>query len=240
MRLVGFDHDKMFLERAIRVTDNTRTSIIQTDLANLSLSEGEVVPIIYSQGVHHHIPKGEPLNKYLERVHQILTPGGVYILSDEFLPEYKDDADRLVKAVVWYPYIINDAQEHGYNYLAQEEAKTLIDDLNEGNEPDLIKTEGQIQVVLERVNAIAMAALRRESEEAERLASVLLSKLEKLKNYQPTGDKTVDLSRGDFKVSPSIFKQEVESAGFEVEDEDFAGPVETIGGMRIYTLIKAA
>lgn len=107
-------------------------------------------------------------------------------------------------------------------------------------ESDLIKTEGQIQLVLESVKAIAIAALNRRGDEAEQLASGLISKLEELKNYEPTGDKTIDLYRGDFKISPSVFKQEIEAAGFEVEDEDVAGPVETIGGMRIYTLRKAS
>lgn len=237
--LIGFDYDQVFLERARRIADDTRTRIIQSDLENLHLSQEEVVPIIYSQGVHHHIPKGDSLNRYLERVHQILTPDGVYVLSDEFLPEYHDASERLIKAVIWYSYIINDAQQKSYDYLAQEEAKTLIDDLNEGVNPDLIKTEDQIQLVLKKVGSISMAALQRQSEEAEKLALELLLELKRLKNYNPTGDQTIDLSRGDFKISPSVFKQEVESAGFEVESEGHSGPIESIGGMRIYTLKKA-
>ena len=75
------------------------------------------VDIFVSQGMHHHIPKGEQTQKYLKNVIQQLDSDGIYIIGDEFLPDYRNERERQINAIVWYSHIIGNALNKGYEYL---------------------------------------------------------------------------------------------------------------------------
>jgi SAM-dependent methyltransferase len=49
----------------------------------------ETVDVVISWGSHHHLA-----HDYLEHVRQILSPGGIFIVGDEFCPEYLTPADK--------------------------------------------------------------------------------------------------------------------------------------------------
>jgi hypothetical protein len=160
-------------------------------------------------------------------------------LSDEFLPEYSTEDERKIKAVIWYSHVIASAKRLNQEYLAQEEAKTLLDDLYEGNEQhDEIKNQDQIRLVLDACAAIDQEARNERMQEAEVLAKGFLSELAKKKNTNQQGDVTMDLSRGDLKICDSALRRETEDAGFSVADVRKIGPVDTIGGMTVYVLKK--
>jgi cyclopropane fatty-acyl-phospholipid synthase-like methyltransferase len=55
----------------------------------------EPVDVVISWGSHHHLA-----HDYLDHVRSVLTPGGLFIVGDEFCPEYFTEADkqRLQKA----------------------------------------------------------------------------------------------------------------------------------------------
>ncbi|WP_394835733.1 class I SAM-dependent methyltransferase [Pendulispora rubella] len=49
----------------------------------------EPVDMVIGWGAHHHM-----MPSYVERVREFLTEGGVFLLGDEFCPEYCNEADR--------------------------------------------------------------------------------------------------------------------------------------------------
>ncbi len=235
IHLTGIDHDSEFVRYAQSEISSLGDDVhvIQSDF--ISYIHPVKVDVFYSQGVHHHIGKGEPTKVYLSAVVSQLTKDGVYIVSDEFLPEYKDEKDRKLKAVIWYSHVIASAKRIGQEYLAQEEAKTLLDDLYEvekaGNE---LKSHEQIELVLRHCTTIDDFARSGEIKLANEKAARFLDELSLLENRNISGDNTIDLSRGDYKISDSIFRKEMNQAGLEVIERRTIGPVDTIGGMAVY------
>lgn len=194
--------------------------------------------VFYSQGVHHHIAKGEQTHTYLKNVFNSLKDGGYYILSDEFLAPYADSIDRESKVVVWHAHIIADALKNNFLYLAQEEAKTLLDDLFEGRTSKSIKSQEQIDFVLSKVQSIDEAAQSDDRELTNQLIRQFLETLETYHTLTLQGDMTIDLSRGDYKICDRILRQEIEEANFHIEMVQSIGPIETIGAFNVYILRK--
>ncbi len=152
INLTGIDVDRIFLSYSREVLKNTSVQLKYGDAE--TYQHNKPVDIFYSQGFHHHISKGLKTENYLKNLYNQLKPGGIYILSDEFVPDYQNENEREIKLVIWYSHIIAHALHHGYDYLAQEEAKTLLDDIYEGRNIINIKTPKQIEFVLSKVEAI--------------------------------------------------------------------------------------
>lgn len=237
IKLSAIDIDDVFLNYCRKLISNSAVTIRHADL--VTYQHPTPVDFFYSQGVHHHISKGQKTKDYLTNIFSQLKPGGYYILSDEFIPDYTDEHDRNLKLVVWYSHIISNAQKNGFNYLAQEEAKILLDDLQEGRALDFgYKSENQIKAVVAQANAIDKAAIENNLAQAYHLTKTLLSGLVSSNSQTPSGDQTLDLSRKDYKISDQAFKAEIKNIGFIVEQQIFVGLSETIGGMVIYILQK--
>ena len=202
-----------------------------------SYKHGKPVDIFYSQGFHHHMPKGKVTKSYLENIYSQLKPGGVYILSDEFVPEYTSSEDRERKLVVWYSHIIANALHNNYIYLAEEESKTLLDDLYEGRTTKNIKSKKQIDFILSRVSGIDNAARASDIESTDRLVEDCLSGLEHFLDSKDTA-KEIILSRGDYKICDSVLRKEIEEVGFSVLNARSFGPISNIGAMVVYVLEK--
>lgn len=236
IHLTGIDYDPAFLEYAKKVVAGTAIDIIKADITSLTYSKP--VDIFYSQGFHHHIEKGEPVQKYLRHIQSQLKNNGVYIVGDEFLPEYTSAHDRLIKVVIWYSHVIHHAHIRQFDYLAVEEAKTFLDDLNENNEAQNIKTQKQIDAVLATVTPINQAVEAGDMKKANALAEEFLQTYSQSRNEHRQNDVTMDLSRGDFKICESEFLKEIEQAGFTMEKKKIRGPIEQIGAMAVYLLRK--
>lgn len=239
IRLTTVDLDPEFLAYAAKQAAQLSMSvnIVQSDVT--SYQHDKPVDIFYSQGMHHHIEKGQPTRQYLQGVCNQLKQGGYYIISDEFLPEYLNEADREIKAIIWYAHVIEHAITHNFVYLAQEEAKTLIDDLFEGH-PEIAcyKTKAQLDLVLNAVKQINSAAINKDFETAEKLAKQLFDQLTQTQSAQASGDKTMDLSRQDYKICDRIFQKEIENSAFVISEQKFFGLSDKIGGMIVYILKK--
>lgn len=237
IRLTGLDVDFDFLEYARNRVKDTPIKIIESDIVNYS--HPIPVDIFYSEGFHHHIAKGKTVQDYLKNVHHQLKEGGYYIVGDEFIAEYKNEAERDMKLVLWYCHIIANAMKNGFDYLAREEAKTLLDDIYESKNQCFFKTERQIELVLDNAKIMDQLVLE-DLEKANIIATSFLRELKLLSCLTPNGDDTIILSRGDYKISHSVFKQEIEEAGFEIESSKSFGPLQTIGAMVVYTLKKSS
>ena len=238
INLTAIELDEGFLEYAKKLVKNPNVSFINEDVENYQHSKP--VDIFYSQGFHHHIQKGQKTANYLKNIYDNLKDGGYYIISDEFIPNYTDDNDREIKIVIWYSHIIANAIKRGFSYLAQEESKTLLDDLYEGRTTANIKSPEQIDFTLSKVTAIDNAARGGDLETAITLAKEFLTQLESYYNITFHDDTTIDLTRGDFKVCESVLRKEAEMANFHVESIRSFGPIETIGAMSVYLLKKIA
>lgn len=239
IHLTGIDHDLNFIEYGEKILQEKKINahILFGDVC--SYRHQKPVDIFYSQGIHHHIPKGDDTKKYLRNIFKALKPGGLYILSDEFLAEYslKNKDERCIQAILWYSLVIQNALYNGHKLLAVEETKTLLDDLSEGSDTASIKTTKQIDLVLGSVQTIHEAA-QKNLAEAKKLAKDILQQIHLLAGTKPNHDPRLDLSRGDFKICDSVFRSEVEQVGFRIQNVIHIGPIQTIGGFSIYTLQK--
>lgn len=238
INLTGIDYDENFIKYASEKIKelNLPIKLVCGDVAGYK--HNLPVEVFYSEGFHHHVKKGLPLKSYLENIYKQLKTGGVYVLGDEYLPEYSNNNERRIKAVMWYSHIISNALSSGFNYLAQEEAKTLLDDLSENHDHEAVKSNEQIKLVLENAILIEDANKSGSLQMAEKLAQGLLDKISKLHNIKLAGDDSVDLSRGDYKISDSVFRNEIESVGFKVELVKRFGPAYDIGSVLVYLLRK--
>jgi SAM-dependent methyltransferase len=239
IELYGIDHDPIFVqfgrELLARQGLGSTVTIIEQDL--LDHRPSEPYTTIYSSGVHHHLNKAE-VERYLRQIYSLLAPGGCYILSDEFLPAYADEIGRRTRAAIWYSHIIDHAQRDGHPTLAIEEAKTLLDDLEEGSEGHGTKQPAQIEEILRSVGAINAYATNGSRTLAELYAGALLGRISKLQDGVSVSDPSMTLSRGDYKIDHRRLVTEVETAGFIVEGIQSYGPILTIGAMAVYILRK--
>lgn len=234
--VTGIDHDQVFVDYAQKILGWPRVVLADA----ITYQHQTPIDIAVSQGFHHHVAKGEQTYLYLKNVYRQLKPGGIYVVGDEFLPHYKDSHDRLIKAVTWYAHIIDAALRGKHMLLAIEEAKTLLDDLAESTDENVAKSDVQIQYVLDNVLDVeldlSLLAWRSGyNENVERF----LRHIAAHKNNENQGDPSMNLSRGDFKICHSVFEKEVTAVGFKIIGIKTVGPIETIGGMAVYTLLKS-
>lgn len=237
IQLTGVDHDIAFIDYAKRLTTHLDLTIALGDITTYQHSVP--VDVFCSIGVHHHIPKGQKTNQYLQNAYNQLIRGGYYLLSDEFLPTYSNEREREIRLVVWYFHIIASALRMGYRYLAEEEAKTFLDDINMGGNPEALKTKQQIDLVLAKAPMIDEASMKKEHDLSSELAKDFLVQLEQMND---TGiiseDHTLALSRRDYKICDQVLREEIEPIGFIIENVTSIGHIEHIGAMSVYVLKK--
>lgn len=197
------------------------------------------VDFFVSHGLHHHVTKGPKTTAYLKNVADALKAEGRYLLIDEFLPSYSDDNERELRTTIWHCHIIANALKNGYKQLAIEESRILIDDIQEGRGVFWYKNTPQVDFVLSFAEAIDREARKKNFVVVIELTKKLLSGLDSMANLIPTGDRTLDLSRHDFKISLAVLRQEIMLSGLEIEALKCFGKIETIGGVVVCILKKA-
>lgn len=235
-RLTGVEADAVFANYA---REQVRSENIDIAIADVvTYQHSKPVDIFYSQGFHHHMPKGPKTLAYLSNIFKQLKEGGLYILSDEVLPDYTTPEEREERVIVWYSHIIAHALLHGYQYLAQEEAKTLLDDLYEGRSSTHIKNAQQIDFIQQIAPEIDGLARAGRKEELSSLLRKFLNELEKHHNLNIVGDASIDLSRHDYKVCERVLREELLEIGFCIEQMKAFGPAKDIGAMAVYILRK--
>src|SRR5690606_16301875 len=77
---------------------------------------------------------GEDRAKFFQKSFNLLKPDGILIIGDEFIRDYESEDERILIAAKFYLHIINEARKGGFDELAEEEAKNLIDDCLSGTE----------------------------------------------------------------------------------------------------------
>ncbi len=200
--------------------------------------------IILMQGVMHHIHDNDR-EVFIKKCHKLLKDDGILIIGDEFIKDYGDNEDdRKYNACAFYLHIIAEAKKGGFNELAEEEAKNLIDDILAGTEfagygdtevfefiytqarlfndlfysGNLPKIEPGFKSHLRNVNYV----MNKVNEKSK------LLKKENIENF----------NRGDLKVSMKHFINEIEHGGFVLKEKYGFGPVQELGGMGVLVFVK--
>jgi len=89
--------------------------------------------VVLMQGVMHHM-HGSDRPKILQSCHDALNSLGILIVGDEFIRNYVNEKQRRYNAGLFYLHIIGEAVKGGFDELAEEEAKNLIDDYFSGTQ----------------------------------------------------------------------------------------------------------
>lgn len=252
----GVDADSQFLNYA-RDKTNPKIKYCESDI--LQYKHHLPVDVATSCGFHHHLSKAQtPL--CLEHIKEQIKLGGLYIICDEFVSEYPYDKSNPYQAskerdealVLWYCHIIGAALKASrsnkensnlaqiFHYLAEEETKTLIDDLCEARDIDHVKSYAQLSIVLSQAEEIHKLIISKKIASAKKLSRYLRQQLEKYYDQNELNyDETMDLSRGDYKVCRSIFENEALDAGFSIESfKSFGVSPGKVGCLGVYVLKK--
>jgi hypothetical protein len=197
-------------------------TIIDSPAEEISYKGG--VDVFVSQGFHHHV---EPI--YLKNVYDSLNPGGYYIISDEFLSGYEGELERKSIAILWYMHIISNALTSGYTQLAREEIKTLLDDIceNKAINPKSNEIIDQLMSVASRYTATDPDLLVQE-------VKSLLGTVYAIDQTDPQ----MYLSRGDHKISNSVFEVQISQARFIIKKQISVGKCQ-YGNLTVYLLQKS-
>lgn|GEM_PF-1922772 len=200
------------------------------------------IDCIVMQGVMHHI-HGEDRAKFLKKSFDLLKPGGILVIGDEFIKEYDYEDARIFNVINFYLHIIDEARKGGFDELAKKEAKNLIDDCFPGtnfSDHATEKTFEHIYQCAQTINQIfyshGSVALSNNDEAHNKRLSMFTA-------MKHSDEHLVDLStknfnRGTYKISPNVFIKELSLYGFVLEKKYEIGPVKQLGGMGVLVFKK--
>jgi len=209
-----------------------------TEKADIMLTNGRIIKdfdVILMQGVIHHI-YGEDRAKFLQKSFKLLRPDGILIIGDEFIKEYESEDERIINVTNFHLHIIGEARKGGFNELAKEEAKNLIDDVLSGEKGAEFASEEVFENIFysaKKFNESFYDFVPVANYFTEKWISLLKEKCSEL----ATGD-VPSFNRGDYKVSLNVFIKELSLYGFVLEQKYEIGPVEQLGGMGVLVFMK--
>jgi 2-polyprenyl-3-methyl-5-hydroxy-6-metoxy-1,4-benzoquinol methylase len=205
---------------------------------NSFLPTGE---IILMQGVMHHI-HDEDRVKFLQRSFDLLKPNGILIIGDEFIADYESEKERVLNVAKFYLHIIDEARKGGFDELAEEEAKNLIDDCFSGTKFAGHATEKTFEYIYQY--AKTMNEMFYGYYSVDELNRNVYNQIRNMFSYiklsveHIVGSSTENFNRGDYKVSPNVFTEELSLYGFVLEEKYEIGPVKQLGGMGVLVFMK--
>jgi hypothetical protein len=224
------DHDPQFVADGQQIIDSlgvgSRVRMVQGDIRSFVPEKPYDAAVL--QGTAHHFEKDEEapacyaqIAKHYRRVY----------VQDEILPEYdpEDETSRLIVAIIWYLFVINQAQRGDHESTVIEEVSILLDELGF---PGQSAEFGEVI----REAAISMGDLleKKDFEAARQEASKLLDTL-RMRSTSSLGSPSNGKSRGDYKVSHSVFMKEL-APYFHLVDRVVFGDLGNVGAMVTYVL----
>ena len=201
--------------------------------------------IILMQGVMHHV-HGDDREKFLQRSFELLKPEGILIIGDEFIKDYESEEERVLNVAKFYLHIIDEARKGGFDELAEEEAKNLIDDCLSGTEYAGYATEETFNIIYEcakETNDSFYQSGCRSLEPSTHLvssdiATILINQIKESIQSLVESSSEENFNRGDYKVSINIFAEELSLYGFKLKEKYEIGPVKQLGGMGVLVFTK--
>lgn len=234
--VIGVDISESFIDFAIeKVTGKINPLFLKLDFANTKdlqvLQDKMPFNVITMQGVMHHI-HGSNRDKFFINAHNLLANDGVLIIGDEFIADYDSNMIRRDNIAKFYCHIIDEARKGGFNDLAEEEAKNLIDDYFSGTEYAGYGDSRVFECIYEFSQKINTEFYTRGVfGEFSKLIDLMEKNVQRLIE---TGEKDItSFNRGDYKVSIEKFVAEITEYGFTPSEAYKFGPVDQLGGMGV-------
>jgi SAM-dependent methyltransferase len=188
---------RAFAELAATRLRGTRVTLCTAPLATLTRS----FDVMLSAGAHHHLP-----GEYLDEARRLLVDDGVFVLADEFCPEYctAEERDHVRRAPLIY-------LANGYVLTSTAEVLAYGKD---GTIPDRAR---QMEARRRRAlwhwyRFVVDEAMRGDHIE------VAIAELQSAHDDLVTGD------AGEHKLAPCIVERQVALAGFQVARKHVLGP----------------
>lgn len=248
--VIGLDISESFISHANEIywKNEIRKGTVefqQRNFAEYGLKSNDnhkTLDIVFMQGVMHHI-HSEDRSMFLHRIYEYLKPDGILIIGDEFITDYESPDERILNVAKFYLHIIDEARKGGFNELAEEEAKNLIDDCFFGTKFAGFATEKTFETVYQFAKSIneqfyshgSVAGL---NFEANNQISNMFNYI-KLTVEHLTGSASENFNRGDYKVSINVFTEELSLYNFKLEKKYEIGPVNQLGGMGVLVFKKS-
>lgn len=192
--------------------------------------------VIIMQGVMHHI-HGNDRAIFLQKSFDLLKPDGILVIGDEFIKDYQNEDERRVLVCKFYLHIIDEARKGGFNRLAEEEAKNLIDDVLSGKKGAGFANEEIIHKIFDSAKLNNNSFYNSGYIANQNTSGHLIPWLERECGMLAT-DEAKSFNRGDLKVSTRIFTEELMDHGFALKAKYEIGPVEQLGGMAVMVFKK--
>ena len=231
----GIDESREFVDYAKKTFPKANFILGAFEDINIEPSRFDVV---FSQGVLHHV-HGDTRKLWFKKIFDILKPNGKLIVGDEYIPNFRNEAERKIKLVVFYSHIIAEALNGSFEFLATEEARNLIDDVTAGGEGagfadnELIK---YIYQASQRVNSALFEDF--DLEKANSIGKETVDYLIQRSAQLEESAEHDNFYRGDYKVSISDNIKEIETFGLRHTDTATFGPVSKVGGMGVIVFTK--
>ncbi len=196
--------------------------------------------LIMMQGVMHHI-HGDDRVLFKKRCLDILTPGGLLIVGDEFIADYPNEATRRYRVCEFYLHIIDEARKGGFEELAREEAKNLVDDVLSGEEGAGFADDEILKLIYEYAapmnDRFYSQGVRMESD-MHVMVRDLVPQVRTRAKILATQNMATSFNRGDLKISTNKFIREMGDSGFALRTLYEIGPVQYLGGMAVMVFEK--
>lgn len=186
-----------FAERAAKRFDGTRITLHSGQLGAVS----SPVDLLLSAGAHHHLPSG-----YLNHARSLLKEGGVFVLADEFCPEYCTPEEMAELSRAKQIQIVN-----GYVLISDEEVATFEVD-------HVVPPRAQAMEVRRRKALWHWYRHVVDHAMEGGHVEVAVAELTSARDDLITGCDT------EHKLSPFIAERQLELAGFEIMAKHVFGP----------------
>ncbi len=215
-------------------------TFFQIDFSNTKelgiLKESRPFDVIIMHGVMHHIHGSDRIS-FIQNAYDYLYSTGTLIIGDEFIADYDSDQTRKDNIAKFYCHIIDEARKGGFNKLAEEEAKNLIDDYFSGTEYAGYGGSKVFECIYEFSQKINTEFYTRGIfGEFTKLIDLMEKNIIRLiEHLEPN---TTSFNRGDYKTSINKFASEVSEYGFTLSETYRIGPVDQLGGMGVLVFKK--
>ncbi len=136
--LITEDDKKSYEFLKNKLGNNPRLTFEMRNIAKES--NDKPFDIIFSSIADHHIPFDQKINA-LRVIFSLLKPGGYFIVGEELLDEFKDEASRIEALKSYHGAIIQKSIERGYFLTAESESMALKNGVDSFDEHKVSKNQ---------------------------------------------------------------------------------------------------
>ncbi len=240
-KFIGIDQSASFLWNLDKNSPLENAQFRIGSFEEINLGESEWIyesqfGIIFMQWVLHHL-HGDTRKIWFQKIFKLLQNDWILVIWDEYIPEFLNEDDRRNKLSLFYAHIIWEARNGGFEILAEEEAKNLIDDITGWEEGAGIGTPKFLQEIITRSSEVNRLIFLNK-EEALKKAVELKNHILEITKKLSLQEHMPNFYRGDFKVSIQKNIEEIENFGFKKQKIYTFWPVDTVGGMGVIVFWK--